>query len=217
MSEKTDIVEAKVVSNHLNVREQSAYDEHMRHQNAPLSPSLEAELFQLYLNGVGLEDIARLNKGLRLGAIARSAVEGDWYQKRRDYADSLLVSVVPRVQQIQAEAIVFAADLLAAAHKLHGQKIRRFLQTGDESELGDFKVSTIDQYRKGAELLLKLTGQDGKGPKKSEPPDDPLPTKEVPATQPVVPSAKTITLPNRALIPQEAEALLASFEDEEGS
>jgi hypothetical protein len=213
----------KVVTNHLNEREQAAYEEHARHNNPPLSPSLEAELFQLYLNGIGLEDIVRLNKGLRLGAVARAAVEGNWYERRRAYADSLLGSVVPRVQQVQAEAIVFAADLLAAAHRLHGEKIRKFLQTGDEAELGDFAVRSIDQYRKGVELLLKMTGQDGggggKGKKRQADEDgDDATTKDVPPAstpKPVAPGSDTITLPARALVPQEAQALLAAFEDEE--
>jgi hypothetical protein len=209
--------DVKVVTSHLNEREHAAYLEHVRLKAPLLAPSYEAELFQLYLNGIGLEEITRLNKGLRLGAVARAAVEGDWFEKRRAYADSLLSSVVPRVQQTQAEAIVFAADLLAAAHKLHGAKIRRFLQTGDESELGDFKVSTIDQYRKGVEMLLKLTGQDGKGSGKKPPPDDdPPPSKDVPTPAPAVaPGPQTISLPSRPLVPQEAHQLLAAFEDED--
>ena len=203
---ESEEIEAKVVSDHLNARERVAYEEHMRRQNTPLSPSLEAELFQLYLNGVGLEDIARLNKGLRLGAIARSAVEGDWYEKRRNYADSLLEAVVPRVQQVQAEAIVFAADLLAAAHKLHGNKIRRFLQTGDESELGDFSIRNIDQYRRSTEVLLKLTGQDNKSPQRREiRSEQPMVKEYVPAT---------IAVPQK-LLPDDAADLLKAFEDEE--
>lgn len=213
MTKTQEDSEAVVVTNHLNAREQIAYDMHMKKLEPPLAPALCAELFELYLNGLSLADIVKANKGLKMGAVVRASLEGDWYDKRLAYQENLLQSVVPRVQQVQAEAIVFTSSLLAAAHKLHSAKINKFLQTGDESELGDFAPRTFEQYRKTSELLLRLTGQDGKGSNKQE--NNTSFTKVVigQIPQAIAPSVETITVPNRPVLPEEAQKLLAAFED----
>lgn len=218
MTKTQEDSEAVVVTNHLNAREQIAYDMHMKKLEPPLAPALCAELFELYLNGLSLADIVKANKGLKMGAVVRASLEGDWYDKRLAYQENLLQSVVPRVQQVQAEAILFTSSLMAVAHKLHGAKINRFLQTGDETELGDFAPRTFEAYRKAAELALKLTGQDGKGGKQE---NNTSFTKVVigQVPQATVPSVNTITIPNKAILPEEAQKLLAAFEDvdDEGS
>jgi hypothetical protein len=126
-----------------------------------LSPSLVAQLFELYLNGSSCDEIARLNPGVPLGAIVAARLYHRWDERKEQHINHLLDTVRERVQQVQMEAVHFVSDQLAAAHKLQGDKIKRFLQTGDPNELGDFAPDTLEKYRKSIELLLKLTGQDG--------------------------------------------------------
>lgn len=133
----------------------------MKQKEPPLAPHLQGQLFELFLNGLSLVDIVKANRGVQLGAVVRAAIEGNWWERRDEYRDSLLNHVRDRVVQTQNESIVFVTHLLAAANKRYGEKIIRYLQTGDEKELGELAVDSIDQYRKVAELLLKLTGQEG--------------------------------------------------------
>lgn len=193
----------------LNEREERAYQFHMEAFRAgkeyALAPTVEAGLFELFLNGVPLEDIQRLNRGYRLGQIVRSAVEGGWHERKRDYTKKLMEAVEPRVQQVQSEAVAFASDLLAAAHKQHGDRLRRFLQTGDEKDLGDFSLSDLGKYAKGVELLLKLTGQDGAPKRKAGLEEPPVPPKGA--------GAQT-QLPPRPLAPTEAEEMLRQLQGE---
>lgn len=128
-------------------------------KNNPLSPARQAQLFELFLNGNSTETIANLNK-MPLGEVVRARIDFDWDQKKDEHVAYLLSSVRDRVRQIQLESITFSADLLAAAHKLHGERIRKFIQTGDEAELGDLKITNLKAYKDAVELLLKLTGQD---------------------------------------------------------
>jgi hypothetical protein len=60
------------------------------------------------------------------------------------------------------ESVMFSADLLASANKMFGDKLKKYIQTGDERELGTLKIDSLKQYRDAVELLLKLTGQDKK-------------------------------------------------------
>lgn len=149
------------VESHLNEREEVALQQHLKAREPGLSPTLQAEMFELYLKGATLEEIARVNKGIRLGAIVRAWKEGDWHNRRLLYLKGLFDGLRERVQQAQGESVTFLSDLLATAHKLHGDKLRRYLQTGDEKELGDLAIKNLGQYKMALELLLKATGQDG--------------------------------------------------------
>lgn len=141
----------------LTPKERGAYWSALK--NNPLSPAKQAQLFELFLNGKSCEEIANLNK-MPLGEVVRARIDFEWDQKKDEHVTYLLSSVRDRVRQIQLESITFSADLLAAAHKLHGERIRKFIQSGDEAELGDLKITNLKAYKDAVELLLKLTGQD---------------------------------------------------------
>jgi len=113
----------------------------------------------LFLNGKSAEEIANLNK-MPLGEVVRARIDFEWDNKKNEHVAFLMGSVRDRVRQTQLETIIFSSDLLAAAHKLHGERIRKFLQSGDESELGDLKITSLKAYKDTVELFMKLTGQD---------------------------------------------------------
>lgn len=95
-----------------------------------------------------------------LGEVVRARIDWDWDQRKDEHVAYLLGSVRDRVRQIQLESISFSADLLSAAHKLHGGKIRAYIQSGNEEDLGDLKITNLKAYKDAVELLMKLTGQD---------------------------------------------------------
>lgn len=146
----------------LTPEEAKAYRLYMKKGDPPLAPGIQAELFSLYLNGTPCEDIARLNPNFSLGMIVRARIEGLWDARRDAHIRSLFENVRERVAQVQAESIMLTADMLAAANKQFGDKLKRFIQTGDESVLGDLKIDSLKQYRDAVALLMQLTGQDKK-------------------------------------------------------
>ncbi|CAB4127241.1 hypothetical protein UFOVP75_98 [uncultured Caudovirales phage] len=156
------------VTNHLSEKEDEAMRLHKKANNAPLAPSQQAELYELYLNGQSLDQIFRANKTLKFGAICQAAVEHDWYGRRKNYIDHLMATISERARQAQAEGVDFASNALAMMHKRYTTRINKYLQTGNEDELGDMKNWGLPQYKQIAELLLKMTGQDNKKTIKEE-------------------------------------------------
>jgi hypothetical protein len=126
-----------------------------------LSAKVQQGLFCLYLNGKPLSEIANLNSGqCTFGQVVHAAVEGDWHKHRQVYLQDLLGNVRTRVQQVAAEGANFIADSLSAAHKEHGLALKRYLQTGDKAQLGEFAITNAGQYANAINMLLKLTGAD---------------------------------------------------------
>lgn len=146
----------------LTPEERKAYKLYVQKNDPPLAPSIQAQLFSLYLNGTTCEEIQKLNPNFSLGMIVRARVEGLWDDRRDAHLQTLFEGVRERVQQVQMESVVFTSDLLASANKMFGDKLKKYLQTGDERELGSLRIDSLKQYRDAVDLLMKLTGQDKK-------------------------------------------------------
>lgn len=123
-----------------------------------LSSSIAGQMFEQFLNGSSCTQIAREWRGFQLGAIVSAAINNSWFDKRQEYLDHLHGTTVERAKQIAAESVEFTGTLLAVAHKQWGEKLRRYLATGNESELDGFQIRSIDQYRKVIQTFLELTG-----------------------------------------------------------
>lgn len=149
----------------LSVQEKFAYDYFVKNRGKtlgtmPLSPSTQAQLFELFLNGVPFNEIRRMNPSYSLGQIIAAAVDNNWFAQRESHMSTLLNTVKDRVGQISLESVDFLSNLLSAAHKKHGDSLKRYLQTGNESELSGIALESLRSYREALELLMRLTGQD---------------------------------------------------------
>ena len=146
---------------HLSPREAHALKIWRGTDKPPLAPSLNAKLFNLFLQGKTCEEIRRLNPQLGLGEIVAARLAGDWDARRDEHLDQLLTATSLRVQQATLETADFVCDILAVTARQHGDKLRRYLQNGDENELaGVLKVDSMKQLKEAIEALQKLTGQD---------------------------------------------------------
>lgn len=149
-------------------REWRAYETHKHGLANPRPGQIEnqvstvdaAQMFEVYLHGASCTQIEKQWRKYKLGAIVKAAIEYQWHDKRQEYLEHLHRDAVERGRQAVAESVGFTADLLAVAHKRWGQKLRRYLATGDESELDGFEIRSIDQYRKVVQTFLELTGHD---------------------------------------------------------
>jgi len=144
----------------LSEREAHAYRIWCGSAKPALAPTLNAKLFALYLNGKDCEEIRRLNQQYSLGEIVAAKVQGDWDRRRQEHLDRLLAVTAERVQQAGAETIDLICDMLAVANREHGDKLRRYLQSGDERDLGDFRIASLPALKMAIESLQKLTGQE---------------------------------------------------------
>lgn len=128
----------------------------------PLGPEPVVGLFTLFISGTSLKEIAALNPQYSLGQIVYAAVEGNWDKKRREYLDDLLSRARDQLAQTVAESASFLNKAFQVAHKKIGDRMQKYLQTGDELYLKelDFDFSTVKKYKDGIDMLLRVTGQD---------------------------------------------------------
>lgn len=162
MSDKDEIIEISTVPAFLTKKEQDAYRYWQASNKPALSASLQAKLFELFLNGKSTEEILRMNPALGLGEIVQARISGEWDKRLEDYRNSLLDNTMRRVQQSTLESVTFVCDLLAATNKLEGDKIKKYLLTGDDRELGNIRIDSLAGYGRAIDTLQKLTGQDKK-------------------------------------------------------
>lgn len=145
----------------LSPSELVTYQEYVDSGKPPLSPQVQKQLYELFLNGKSCSEIVRLNPNFSLGMVLRARVDGRWDDLRDAHVAELLSGVRERVQHTQTEAVNFACDLMSAVHKLQGDRIKKYLQTGDQEELGKLaETLNLRSYQTVVEMLLKLTGQE---------------------------------------------------------
>jgi hypothetical protein len=113
----------------------SEYERYCRSGKPDLSPETNKRLFELYLNGMSIQDMLSLNPGLNLGLLLKARVDGRWDERRDAYLGELLGGVTGRVKQMAAEALGFMTLQLGVMHKKHGMAMKKFMQTGDPKDL----------------------------------------------------------------------------------
>ncbi len=127
----------------------------------PLSVTTSLKMYELFLNGYSCEEVARLNDHkFPSGMILEARLRDTWDDRRQQHLAELYGGIFDKVRQTQTEAVAFVADLLSAAHKKHGDKLKKFLQSGDQADLGALSIDTMTSYKTAADMLMKLTGQD---------------------------------------------------------
>jgi hypothetical protein len=142
------------------------YIEDGKHQ---LSPDTVTRFFELFLNGSDCREIHRLNKVFPYEAIVWARIKYRWDDQKDLYITSLQSNVRDKVVKAQLETTSLVTDLLVATNKRYGDKLKRYIQSGDEKELqGALSVDNVNGLLKLAEGLLKVTGQDRTTIQKSE-------------------------------------------------
>lgn len=160
MNEKTKELVEKAQSVLTN-EDQNKLEKYIQNGGHELAGSAVAQFFNLYLNGSNFQEIHSLNKAFPYESILWAAVKYNWELKKTEYVINLQNEVVQKVIKAQLETTSLITDVLAAANKKHGTKIKKYLQTGNEADLGDaLNVKSLNELMKVGEALQKITGQD---------------------------------------------------------
>lgn len=126
-----------------------------------LALSTAQTFFELFLHGNNVDEIHRLNNTFPKSAIQWSRIKYGWDNLREDHMQNLHQSTMQKVMKAQLDATSLIADVLSATSKKHGDKLKKFLQSGNEKDLkGALDISNINQLTKMTEALTKITGQD---------------------------------------------------------
>jgi hypothetical protein len=142
----------------LSELENKSYIEWKATNSSPLPLSVALKLYELFLNFYSLDEIHRINgKKFPLGQIVDARVRFEWDKRRKEQLDSMYSTIEQKVVKVKNEAIVHLTDLLSAAHKIWGDKIRIFLQDGDPTVLGDLNIVSFKNYKELVSLLKEMT------------------------------------------------------------
>lgn len=164
-----------------------------------LSTQTAIQLFGLFLQGYSTEEIMRLNPNygsIGLGLIVRARIEHEWDKLRAEYIGDLMLTVRQTVEKATLESIQFAADGMAVYRKLVGDRFKRYLQTGNVEDLGDFKDMSFRTYKDLIGIMRELTSESPAAPPRavsfSSDPDvveaELVRPPQLPADRPVAPS-----------------------------
>jgi hypothetical protein len=127
----------------------------------PLAPEASAKFLSLFMHGSDAHEIARLNKPFKVGQILDAQVRYKWVEQRDKASIELQSRVVAKVMKTQLETTELLTDVLSAANKRYGDKLKKYIQSGDEKDLdGVVNVESLKELLKVAEGLIKITGQD---------------------------------------------------------
>jgi hypothetical protein len=146
----------------LTADERIDYERYHRSGRPGLSPDFSARLYDLYLRGIPCDEIARLNKGLEIGQVLKARVDGLWDHEREVYTNKLLLESGDLLRQTAAESLNFLSLVLAVAHKEQGERLKKYLATGDPKELGNFTINNMAAYQRIIQTIAQLVGADQK-------------------------------------------------------
>ncbi|MCS7092613.1 MAG: hypothetical protein NZM26_04645 [Patescibacteria group bacterium] len=124
----------------------------------PISPTLAAEMYNLFLEGYSCAYIAKMNKGFSEGDILYCRYKYEWDRQRDDYAKQLTAQVQQKLFKQKLESVEYLTNMLAVIHKEHKETMLRFLQTGNLEDLP--KIGSLKTYKDILEALAKVTGED---------------------------------------------------------
>jgi len=129
--------------------------------NHEIALSTANKFFELYINGNEVAEIHKLNPAFPVSAIHWCRVKYDWDNMRRQYILTLQRNIVDKVVKAQLEATSLYADIISAASKKHGEKLKKYIQTGDEKYLDKaLDIHNVAQLQKAVDGLQKITNQD---------------------------------------------------------
>ena len=126
-----------------------------------LALSTANSFFELYMNGVDVDEIHQLNPAFPKSLIHWTRIKYDWDLMLKEHIFKLQQRISDKVLKAQLEATSLYADVITAANKKHSVNLKKYIQTGDETYLKKtLDITSIHQLQKAVEGLQKVTGQD---------------------------------------------------------
>lgn len=126
-----------------------------------LAPDRSARFFELFLNGSTTREIHEYNKAYPYDSIVWARIKERWDQQKDEYVRQLQIGIKDKLIKAKLETAGLMADVLAVAKKQQGEKLKKYLSTGDESHLKDsIAVDSLFTLQKAIDALAKITGED---------------------------------------------------------
>jgi len=152
--------EKSVTLSTLTERERGALAKAEEEGVRPISPTLAAQMFELYLEGYSCEQIAKVNAPFKEGEILFLRKKYQWDENRDQYCFNLQSQMRDKLMKQKLESLEFLTNMLSVTHKEHKEKTLKYLQTGKDEDKPDTWVTGPTAYKGLLEAIQKLTGED---------------------------------------------------------
>lgn len=126
----------------------------------PISPTLAAQMFSLFLEGYSCSEISKQNKPFKEGEILFLRKKFNWDAEKDKYAQELNGQIRSKLMKQKLESLEFLTNMLAVTHKAQRAKMLKYIQTGDEKDMPETWASSPNGYKNVLEAIQKLTGED---------------------------------------------------------
>lgn len=126
----------------------------------PISVTLSAEMYHLFLEGYSCAEIAKLNPPLTESDLLYCRMRYKWDDQKDLYALELQRRVKEQFMKTKLESLQFLSNTLAASHKYHNQKLLKYLQSGKDEDKPENLINGTTSYKAIIETIAKLTGED---------------------------------------------------------
>jgi hypothetical protein len=128
-----------------------------------LAVSTAVQFFELFLNGSSVQEIHNLNKTFPYESILWARIRDRWDEQKQDYLNRLQDGIKERLLKAKLETVGLMSDMLAVVSKREGEKLRKYIQTGNEEHLkGAIQLNSVQAIQKAVETIEKITGEDKK-------------------------------------------------------
>jgi hypothetical protein len=126
----------------------------------PISATLAAQMYHLFLDGYDCKEIARINPAFTEKDILVCRNRNNWDEDAREYTKNLSKQIEERLLKNRLESIEYITNHMSVVHKDFRDKTLKFLQTGKEEDKPEVWAKSPMGYKSLLETLQKLTGED---------------------------------------------------------
>lgn len=145
----------------LNDSEYASLNKYIESGGKQLAPEKSSRFFEMFLNGSTTREIHEYNKAFPYDSIVWARIKDEWDTQKDDYLKKLQEGIKDKLIKAKLEAAGLMADVLIVASKQQGEKLKKYLATGDVSHLKDsIAVDSLYSLQKAVESLAKITGED---------------------------------------------------------
>lgn len=141
-------------------RELDLLDQAKKNGVMPIAPSRASQMFEIFYEGYGCAEIARLNPPFREGDILFIREKYRWDETKATNYFKLQNQVIDRVAKIKLELIDLIGLQVAVFNKEHKIQALKYLQSGKDEDKPESMISGPTSLKGMIEALQKLTGED---------------------------------------------------------
>jgi hypothetical protein len=135
-------------------------------ENKRLPMGLQKTLpwYNQFLQGRSLKDIHvaayENDDHVTFGHVVDACLRFRWFDRRDEALNQIMENVSIRFINTASESVEYLSTYMKATHKLQGGKLKRYLASGDESDLQGMDLNDMEKYTAVAKMFQTMAGKD---------------------------------------------------------